>query len=30
MGFGHVVGSEDVHEGINAFFGDDDPEFEGK
>ncbi|MFC4406082.1 3-hydroxyacyl-CoA dehydrogenase/enoyl-CoA hydratase family protein [Haloarchaeobius iranensis] len=30
LGFGHVVGSEDVHEGINAFFGDDDPEFEGK
>ncbi|WP_267644174.1 3-hydroxyacyl-CoA dehydrogenase/enoyl-CoA hydratase family protein [Haloarchaeobius amylolyticus] len=30
MGFGHVVGTEDVHEGINAFFGDDDPEFEGK
>ncbi len=30
MGFGHVVNSEDVHEGINAFFGDDDPEFEGK
>jgi len=28
--FGHVVGTEDVHEGINAFFGDDDPEFEGK
>jgi len=30
MGFGHVVNSEDVHEGINAFFGDDEPEFEGK
>ncbi|MFD1645019.1 3-hydroxyacyl-CoA dehydrogenase/enoyl-CoA hydratase family protein [Haloarchaeobius litoreus] len=30
LGFGHVVASEDVHEGINAFFGDDDPEFEGK
>ncbi|WP_435360326.1 3-hydroxyacyl-CoA dehydrogenase NAD-binding domain-containing protein [Haloarchaeobius sp. DFWS5] len=30
MGFGHVVGTDDVHEGINAFFGDDDPEFEGK
>ena len=30
MGFGHVVNSEDVHEGINAFFGDEDPEFEGK
>ena len=30
MGFGHVVDSEDVHEGINAFFGDDDPEFEGR
>jgi enoyl-CoA hydratase/3-hydroxyacyl-CoA dehydrogenase len=30
MGFGHVVGSEDVHAGINAFFGDEDPEFEGK
>jgi len=30
MGFGHVVNSEDVHEGINAFFGDEEPEFEGK
>jgi enoyl-CoA hydratase/3-hydroxyacyl-CoA dehydrogenase len=30
MGFGHVVNSDDVHEGVNAFFGDDDPEFEGK
>ncbi|WP_435345664.1 3-hydroxyacyl-CoA dehydrogenase NAD-binding domain-containing protein [Haloarchaeobius sp. HRN-SO-5] len=30
LGFGHVVNSEDVHEGINAFFGDDEPEFEGK
>ncbi|SDC55779.1 3-hydroxyacyl-CoA dehydrogenase/enoyl-CoA hydratase family protein [Natrinema hispanicum] len=30
LGFGHVVNSEDVHEGINAFFGDDEPEFEGQ
>ncbi|MGM0389202.1 MAG: enoyl-CoA hydratase/isomerase family protein, partial [Natrinema limicola] len=30
LGFGHVVNSEDVHEGINAFFGDDEPEFEGR
>ncbi|WP_435335643.1 3-hydroxyacyl-CoA dehydrogenase NAD-binding domain-containing protein [Haloarchaeobius sp. TZWWS8] len=28
--FGHVVGTDDVHEGINAFFGDGEPEFEGK
>ncbi|WP_254523198.1 3-hydroxyacyl-CoA dehydrogenase/enoyl-CoA hydratase family protein [Natrinema caseinilyticum] len=30
MGFGHVVNSEDVEEGVSAFFGDDEPEFEGK
>ncbi|WP_435078130.1 3-hydroxyacyl-CoA dehydrogenase/enoyl-CoA hydratase family protein [Halococcus sp. AFM35] len=28
--FGHLVGTEDLMEGITAFMGDSDPEFEGK
>ncbi|GGN89158.1 MULTISPECIES: 3-hydroxyacyl-CoA dehydrogenase/enoyl-CoA hydratase family protein [Haloarcula] len=28
--FGHLIGTEDVMEGITAFMGDGDPEFEGK
>lgn len=28
--FGHLVGTEDLMEGITAFMGDSEPEFEGK
>jgi enoyl-CoA hydratase/3-hydroxyacyl-CoA dehydrogenase len=28
--FGHMLGSEDMLEGVGAFFGDEEPEFEGK
>ncbi|HET7322819.1 MAG TPA: 3-hydroxyacyl-CoA dehydrogenase NAD-binding domain-containing protein [Halococcus sp.] len=28
--FGHLVGTDDLMEGITAFMGDSDPEFEGK
>ncbi|WP_138007424.1 3-hydroxyacyl-CoA dehydrogenase/enoyl-CoA hydratase family protein [Halalkalirubrum salinum] len=28
--FGHLMNTEDLMEGITAFMGDDDPEFEGK
>ncbi|WP_276272048.1 3-hydroxyacyl-CoA dehydrogenase/enoyl-CoA hydratase family protein [Haloarcula litorea] len=28
--FGHLIGTEDVMEGITAFMGDGEPEFEGK
>ncbi|MFT4923580.1 MAG: enoyl-CoA hydratase/3-hydroxyacyl-CoA dehydrogenase [Haloarculaceae archaeon] len=28
--FGHLLGTEDMMEGISAFFGDEEPEFEGK
>jgi len=28
--FGHLLGTDDMMEGISAFFGDEDPEFEGK
>jgi enoyl-CoA hydratase/3-hydroxyacyl-CoA dehydrogenase len=28
--FGHLLGTDDMMEGISAFFGDEEPEFEGK
>ncbi len=28
--FGHLIGTDDVMEGINAFMGDGEPNFEGK
>ncbi|GGK81057.1 3-hydroxyacyl-CoA dehydrogenase/enoyl-CoA hydratase family protein [Haloarcula sebkhae] len=28
--FGHLIGTDDVMEGINAFMGDGEPDFEGK
>ncbi len=28
--FGHMISTEDLMEGLTAFMGDDDPEFEGK
>ena len=28
--FGHLMNTDDLMEGITAFMGDDDPEFEGK
>jgi len=28
--FGHLLGTDDMLEGISAFFGDEEPEFEGK
>jgi enoyl-CoA hydratase/3-hydroxyacyl-CoA dehydrogenase len=30
MGFGHVMNTDDLMEGITAFMGDGEPEFEGK
>ena len=30
MGFGHVMNTDDLMEGITAFMGDTEPEFEGK
>jgi enoyl-CoA hydratase/3-hydroxyacyl-CoA dehydrogenase len=27
--FGHLINTDDLMEGITAFMGDDDPEFEG-
>ena len=30
MGFGHVMNTDDLMEGVTAFMGDEDPEFEGK
>jgi len=30
MGFGHVMNTDDLIEGVTAFMGDGDPEFEGK
>ncbi len=30
MGFGHVMNTDDLMEGVTAFMGDDEPEFEGK
>jgi len=28
--FGHLVGTDDMNEGVSAFFGDGEPEFEGQ
>jgi len=30
MGFGHVMNTDDLMEGVTAFMGDGEPEFEGK
>jgi enoyl-CoA hydratase/3-hydroxyacyl-CoA dehydrogenase len=30
MGFGHVMNTDDLIEGVTAFMGDGEPEFEGK
>ncbi|WP_066417772.1 3-hydroxyacyl-CoA dehydrogenase/enoyl-CoA hydratase family protein [Halorubrum aethiopicum] len=30
MGFGHVMNTDDLMEGVTAFMGDEEPEFEGK
>jgi len=30
QGFGHLIGTDDIMEGMTAFMGDNDPDFEGK